>query len=86
MTSTIRHITIECRDHHVLAHFWSAVLGYVEDPENPNGPDDPEALLIDFRLHHRTASGRPGNDLLLMRSSAPRFMPSHEDSPAQGRY
>lgn len=44
MTSTIRHITIDCHDHHLLARFWAAVLGY---PENPNGPNDPESLLID---------------------------------------
>ncbi|TQS42467.1 VOC family protein [Cryptosporangium phraense] len=41
----VRHITFDCADPYALAQFWSALTGYTEDPENPNHPDDPEALL-----------------------------------------
>jgi predicted enzyme related to lactoylglutathione lyase len=52
MTSTIRGITIDCRDPYRLAQFWAAVLGYTDDPNDPNSPGDPEALLIDPRGLH----------------------------------
>lgn len=46
MTAHLRHITFDCADPYALAGFWSQVTGYGEDPDNPNGPDDPEALLV----------------------------------------
>ena len=45
MPSTIRHLTIDCRDPFALARFWADVLGFADDPEDPNaarrprGPD-----------------------------------------------
>jgi catechol 2,3-dioxygenase-like lactoylglutathione lyase family enzyme len=48
----IRHITVDSRDPHTLSAFWAAVLGYVEDPENPNEPGDPEALIVDPMGRH----------------------------------
>ncbi len=51
MTAHIRHITFDCADPYTLAHFWSQVTGYGEDPDNPNAPDDPEALLVAPRGH-----------------------------------
>ncbi len=47
MPSRVRHITFDCRDPHLLARFWAAALGFVDDPENPNAPGDPEALVVD---------------------------------------
>jgi len=47
VTSRVRHLTFDCRDPHLLARFWAAAIGYVDDPEDPNHPDDPEALLVD---------------------------------------
>ncbi len=52
MTSSISSITIDCRDPYLLARFWAGVLGYIDDPGNPNAPDDPEAVLIDPRRRH----------------------------------
>ena len=52
MTARIRHITIDCRDPYELSRFWAAALGYVDDPDNPNAPDDPEALIVDPRGLH----------------------------------
>ena len=47
-----RHVTIDCRNPYTLSVFWADVLGYVEDPDNPNHPDDPEALIIDPTGRH----------------------------------
>jgi catechol 2,3-dioxygenase-like lactoylglutathione lyase family enzyme len=46
MTAHIRHVTFDCADPYTLAHFWRQVTGYGEDPDNPNAPGDPEALLV----------------------------------------
>lgn len=47
MHARIRHVTIDCHDPFTLARFWAAVLGFVDEPDNPNEPDDPEALIVD---------------------------------------
>ena len=52
MTSTIGAISFDCRDPYAQARFWAEVLGFTDDPDNPNAPDDPEALLIDPRGLH----------------------------------
>jgi Glyoxalase-like domain len=46
MTARVRNITFDCADPFALAGFWGEVTGYREDPEDPNHPDDPEALLV----------------------------------------
>ena len=40
MTSTIRHITIDCGDPYSLASFWAEVLGSSVDPEDQPGDED----------------------------------------------
>lgn len=52
MTSRIRHITFDCRDPYRQARFWAEVLGFVDEPDNPNEPDDPEALVVDPKGLH----------------------------------
>jgi predicted enzyme related to lactoylglutathione lyase/uncharacterized damage-inducible protein DinB len=52
MHARIRHVTIDCHDPFDLARFWATVLGYTDDPDNPNAPGDPEALIIDPRGRH----------------------------------
>src|SRR5688500_15424458 len=47
MPSQIRSITFDCRAPYDQARFWAGVLGYADDPDNPNAPDDPEALIVD---------------------------------------
>jgi len=47
MHARIRHVTIDCRDPYSLSTFWAAVLGFVDEPDNPNHPDDPEAVIVD---------------------------------------
>ncbi len=46
MTARIRHVNIAARDPYRLAAFWAGVTGWGEDPDNPNAPEDPEALLV----------------------------------------
>lgn len=52
MTARIRHITVDCHDPYELSRFWSAALGFVDHPDNPNAPDDPEALIVDPKGLH----------------------------------
>ncbi len=52
MHARIRHVTIDCHDPATQATFWASVLGFVDDPENPNEPDDPEALIVDPLARH----------------------------------
>jgi catechol 2,3-dioxygenase-like lactoylglutathione lyase family enzyme len=46
MTSQIHQITFDCTSAQPLLEFWSAALGYAEDPENPNLPGDTEFLIV----------------------------------------
>jgi hypothetical protein len=75
MHTRIRHVTIDCHDPYRLAQFWAGILGYTDDPDNPNAADDPEALIIDPRgLHpgllfipvpeHKTVKNRIHLDLV----------------------
>jgi catechol 2,3-dioxygenase-like lactoylglutathione lyase family enzyme len=47
MNVRIRHVTFDCADPYRLAHFWADLLGYREDPRDPNRPEAEEALLLD---------------------------------------
>ena len=49
MTARLRHVTVDCARWEPLVEFWSQALDYVEDPDNPNNPGDPEGLLISPR-------------------------------------
>ena len=46
MAVRIKNITFDCADPYRLAQFWLQLTGFSEDPDNGNGPDDPEALLL----------------------------------------
>ena len=44
-TSRLRDLCFDCADHHRVAHFWAAVLGYTIRPADPEAtPDDSIAL------------------------------------------
>lgn len=47
MSLRIRHITFDCADPYRLARFWAELLGYREDPRDPNRPGAGEALILD---------------------------------------
>jgi len=45
MTARISHTTIDSRDAHAQSVWWSAVLGFAEDPDDPNEPGHEECLI-----------------------------------------
>ncbi|WGW10946.1 VOC family protein [Saxibacter everestensis] len=46
MTSRISHTTVDCANAYQLSLFWAAVLGYAQDPENPDEPGDEECMIF----------------------------------------
>ncbi|BDZ50004.1 glyoxalase [Frondihabitans sucicola] len=53
MVSRISHTTIDCRDAYALSEWWRQVLGYVDDPDDPNEPGHEECLILDPAGPHR---------------------------------
>jgi catechol 2,3-dioxygenase-like lactoylglutathione lyase family enzyme len=45
MTARISHTTVDSRDAYAQSLFWSAVLGYAEDPDDPNEPGHAECMV-----------------------------------------
>jgi catechol 2,3-dioxygenase-like lactoylglutathione lyase family enzyme len=45
MTSRIHSITFDCAAWEPMVEFWSAALGFTEDPDDPNKPGDPAGML-----------------------------------------
>jgi len=45
MPARISHTTVDSRDAHAQSLFWSAVLGFAEDPEDPNQPGHEECMI-----------------------------------------
>ena len=45
MTARISHTTIDSRDAYAQSVWWSAVLGFAEDPDDPNEPGHEECLI-----------------------------------------
>jgi hypothetical protein len=45
--SLIRHITIDCANPYELSRFWERLVGFGEDPDDPNLPEHEEALILD---------------------------------------
>ena len=53
MTSFVSHTSVDCRDAWTLSTWWAGVLGYREDPEDPNAPGHEECLIIDPGTGHQ---------------------------------
>jgi Glyoxalase-like domain len=53
MALDVKSITFDCVAWEPLVEFWSAALGFAEDPEDPNSPGDPAGLITspDRRLN-----------------------------------
>jgi predicted enzyme related to lactoylglutathione lyase len=45
MTARISHTTVDSRDAYAQSLFWAAVLGFGEDPDDPNEPGHAECLI-----------------------------------------
>ena len=46
MALRISHLTVDSHDAHAQSHWWSEVLGWSEDPEDPNLPGHEECLIF----------------------------------------
>jgi hypothetical protein len=53
MTSYVSQTTVDCTDAYALSVWWAAVLGYSEDPDDPNLPAHEECLIISPDNQHR---------------------------------
>ncbi len=45
MTALISHTPFDSLDAHAMSVFWGQVLGFVEDPDDPNEPGHEECLI-----------------------------------------
>jgi len=74
MAVRIKSITIDCTDPCRLAQYWAQLTGFIEDSDNVNALEDPEAVLLspDGRLallfvavpEHKRAKNRVHLDLV----------------------
>ena len=46
MAALISHTSFDSLDAYASSVFWSAVLGFVEDPDDPNEPGDEEWMIF----------------------------------------
>jgi catechol 2,3-dioxygenase-like lactoylglutathione lyase family enzyme len=46
MTSRISHTSFDARDAYAQSVFWSGVLDFIEDPDDPNEPEHEECLIM----------------------------------------
>src|SRR3954465_9416801 len=46
MVAVISHLTVDSRDAYAQSVFWSRVLGWAEDPEDPNEPGHEECMIF----------------------------------------
>jgi hypothetical protein len=53
MASYISHTTVDCLDAYALSVWWSAVLDYHEDPNDPNRPGHEECMIYSPDESHR---------------------------------
>ena len=45
MVAVISHLTVDCRDAYAQSIFWSRVLGWPEDRDEPNAPGHEECMI-----------------------------------------
>ena len=46
MTAVISHTTIDATDAYAQSLFWAKVLGYAQDPDDPNEPGHEECMIF----------------------------------------
>lgn len=46
MTALISHTSFDSLDAHAMSVFWGEVLGFVEDPDDPNEASDEECMIF----------------------------------------
>jgi len=45
LTALISHTSFDSRDAYAMSVFWGGVLGFAEDPKDPNVPGDEECMI-----------------------------------------
>ncbi|MFJ3385033.1 MULTISPECIES: VOC family protein [unclassified Curtobacterium] len=53
MVSAVSHTSIDCRDAYTLSEWWRQVLGYRDDPDDPNQPGHEECMILAADGSHR---------------------------------
>lgn len=53
MVSYISHTTVDCANALTLSLWWEQVLGYVQDPDDPNLPGHEECMIFSPDGRHR---------------------------------
>jgi hypothetical protein len=53
MVAFVAHTTVDCADAYELSRWWQVVLGYAEDPQDPNLPGHSECMIISPGTGHR---------------------------------
>jgi len=46
MVALLSQVTVDSRDAHAQSLFWAAVLGWAEDPDDPNETGDEECMIF----------------------------------------
>ena len=46
MTALISHTSFDSFDAHAMSVFWGLVLGFIEDPDDPNEPGHEECVIF----------------------------------------
>jgi hypothetical protein len=46
MVSVLSHLSVDAHDAYAQSVWWSQVLGYAEDPDDPNEPGDEECMIF----------------------------------------
>jgi len=46
MSALISHTTVDSLNAYAMSVFWAGVLGFVEDPDDPNEPGDEECMIF----------------------------------------
>ena len=46
MTALISNTTFDSRDAYAMSVFWAAVLGFAEDPDDPNEPGHEKCMIF----------------------------------------
>jgi hypothetical protein len=53
MSCYVSHTTIDCADAYTLSHWWQELLGYDEDPDDPNLVGHVECMIFSPDRQHR---------------------------------
>lgn len=52
MTCFVSHTSVDCRNAFELSQWWTGLLGYVDDQDDPNAPGDEECAIHDPETGH----------------------------------